>query len=93
MTLLSTMKSLNAIEKIGNAAVQELRLQKLRNGYPFMINCKELESIQCYLEYPDGKIFLVFLKKGARDFTVIRPLSLAEAKRLRNRYRLRNFQP
>jgi len=86
------MKSLKAIEKIGNDAVQELRLQKLRNGYPFMINCNELESNQCYLEYPDGKILLVFLKKGARDFTVIRPLTSAEARTLRYRYGLSNFR-
>ena len=87
------MKSLKAIEKIGNDAVQELRLQKLRDGHPFMINCNQLESNQCYLEYPDGNILLVFLKKGARDFTVIRPLSLGEARRLRDRYGLPNFQP
>jgi hypothetical protein len=87
------MTSLQAIEKIGNDAVQELRLQKLCNGHPFMINCNELEPSQCYLEYPHGNILLVFLKKGARDFTAIRTLSSAEAKRLRDRYRLPNFQP
>lgn len=87
------MTALQEIEKIGNDAVQELRRQKLRNGHPFMINCNALESNQCYLEYPDGKILLVFLKKGARDFTIIRTLSLADAKKLRDRYGLADFQP
>jgi hypothetical protein len=80
------MTALQTIEKIGNEAVQELRLQKLRSGHPFMINSKELESNQCYLEYPDGKIQLVFLKNAAREFTVIRTLSLAETESLRKKY-------
>ena len=82
------MTALQTIEKIGNEAVQELRLQKLRNGHPFMINSKELESNQCYLEYPDGKILLVYLKNGAREFTVIRTLSPTEAESLRKRFGL-----
>jgi len=36
-----------------------------------MINPKELEPNQCYLEYPDGSIRLVFLKEPAKEFTVI----------------------
>jgi hypothetical protein len=82
------MTALQSIEKIGNEAVQELRLQKLRNGHPFMINSKELESNQCYLEYPDGRILLVYLKNGAREFTMIRMLSSNEAESLRKRYGL-----
>jgi hypothetical protein len=80
------MTALQTIEKIGNEAVQELRLQKLRNGQPFMINSKELKSNQCYLEYPDGTIQLVFLKNAAREFTVIRTLSRPETESLRKRY-------
>lgn len=86
------MTTLQTIEKIGNEAVQELRLQKLRNGHPFMINSKELESNQCYLEYPDGKIQFVFLKNAAREFTVIRTLSLAETEALRKRYGFSSHQ-
>lgn len=86
------MTALQTIEKIGNEAVQELRLQKLRNGHPFMINSKELESNQCYLEYPDGKIQLVFLKNAAREFTIIRALSLAEAEALRKKYGFSSHQ-
>ena len=86
------MMTIQAIEKIGNDAVQELRLQKLRDEHPFMINCTELESNQCYLEYPDGNILLVFLKKGAREFTIIRTLSPAEAESLRKRYGLSSLQ-
>jgi len=86
------MTALQTIEKIGNEAVQELRLQKLRSGHPFMINSKELESNQCYLEYPDGKILLVFLKGSAREFTVIRTLSIAETEALRKRYGFSGLQ-
>jgi hydrogenase maturation factor HypF (carbamoyltransferase family) len=80
------MTALQIIEKIGNEAVQKLRLQKLRSGHPFMINSKDLESNQCYLEYSDGSIQLVFLKNAAKEFTVIRTLSDSEELSLRKRY-------
>ena len=82
------MTALQIIGKIGNEAVQKLRLQKLSSGHPFMINSKELESNQCYLEYPDGSIQLVFLKNAAKEFTVIRTLSPSEELSLRRRYGL-----
>jgi len=82
------MTSLQLIGNIGNEAVQKLRLQKLRSGHPFMINSKDLEPSQCYLEFPDGSIQLVFLKNAAREFTVIRTLSLPEETFLRKRYSL-----
>ena len=80
------MTLLQIIEKKGNDAVQRLRLQKLSSGQPFMINSTDLESRQCYLEYPDGSIQLVFLKYGAKEFTVIRTLSSSEELSLRARY-------
>ena len=83
------MTALQIIEKKGNDAVQRLRLQKLRSGYPFMINAKDLVPNQCYLEYPDGSIQLVFLKDlTAREFTAIRTLSISEELSLRRRYGL-----
>ena len=45
--------------------VKKLRMQKLKAGFPFMINMKELDTSQCYLEYPNGSI-----KLGRRDFRV-----------------------
>ena len=86
------MTVLQTIEKIGTEAVQELRLQKLCNGHPFMINSKELESNQCFLEYPNGKILLVFLKNAAREFTAIRTLSPAEAESLRKKHGFPSLQ-
>lgn len=80
------MTALQTIEQIGNIAVQKLRLQKLRSGNPFMINSKELEPNQCYLEYPDGTIQLVYLKNAAKDFTVIRALSASEEEVIRLKY-------
>ncbi len=82
------MATLQNIEKKGTAAVKRLRSQKLAKGLPFMINSKELPSTQCYLEYPNGSIQLVALSKNARDFDVIRELSLQEIKRLRVRFKL-----
>ena len=80
------MTALQTIEQIGNKAVQKLRLQKLRGGHPFMINSKELEPNQCFLEYPDGTIQLVYLKNAAKDFTVIRTLSDSEEEVIRLKY-------
>jgi hydrogenase maturation factor HypF (carbamoyltransferase family) len=82
------MTALQIIEKTGNEAVQKLRLQKLRSGRPFMINSKDLESNQCYLEYPDGSIQLVFLENAAKEFTMIRTLSPSEELALRSRFGL-----
>lgn len=82
------MTALQTIGKIGNEAVQKLRMQKFVNGRPFMINSKDLETNQCYLEYPDGKIQLVFLKNAAKEFTVIRTLSPSEEQSLRKKYGL-----
>jgi len=82
------MTALQIIENIGNRAVQKLRIQKLRSGHPFMVNSKDLEPNQCYLEYPDGSIQLVFLKNAAKEFTVIRTLSPSEELSLRSRYGL-----
>lgn len=80
------MTALQIIEKKGRDAVKELRLQKFRNGYPFMINSNELEPRQCYFEFPDGTIQLAYLKNSAREFTMIRKLSTAEAQALRAKY-------
>ena len=80
------MMELRTIGKKGTEAVKKLRLQKLINGHPFMINSNDLISNQCYLEYPDGSIKLVTIKKNARDFNIIRELSTTEANTLRIRY-------
>jgi hypothetical protein len=81
-----TMTALQIIEKKGRDAIKELRLQKLRDGYPFMINSDDLEPRQCYFEFPDGTIQLAYLQNSAREFTMIRKLSAAEAEALREKY-------
>jgi hypothetical protein len=80
MTLLQTMG------KIGTDAVKELRLQKLRNGLPFVINSIDLEPNQFYYEFPDGVIQLACLKEEAKEFTLLRKLSAAEEQALRVKY-------
>lgn len=80
------MKDLKKIEQQGTEAVKKMRRQKLDAGLPFMINSKDLSSNQCYLEYPSGIIKLVSIKSSARDFDVIRELTISEAQSLRHRY-------
>lgn len=63
--------------------VKQLRLRKLSSGQPFLIYSEALPERQGYLEYPDGRIYLVTLQLGARDFTLLRELSLSEANTLR----------
>ncbi len=82
------MVTLQNIENKGTTAVKRLRSEKLAKGLPFMINSKELPSSQCYLEYPNGSIQLVALSKNARDFDVIRELSLQENRQLRTKFGL-----
>jgi hypothetical protein len=79
------------LEKSGNDAIRKLRLEKLRKGFPFMINSKELPSSQCYLEYPTGKITLVSLPEGSMDFILIRELTLQESSQIRQKFHLEIF--
>ncbi len=79
------------IEQSGTDAVRQLRLQKLQNGRPFMINSRDLPANQCYLEYPDGHIVLAALLNHARDFDIIRVLSEKEGAILRMKYNLSHF--
>lgn len=81
------MNNLVYIGQKGTEAVRRLRKQKLDNGYPFMINSKELLSNQCYLEFPDGSIKLASIKKSSRDFDIIRELDTQETRRIRERFR------
>jgi len=82
------MTAIQEIERTGTEAVKRLRMRKLQNGHPFMINSKDLPGNQCYLEYPDGSIALVTIVKSAKDFTVIRTLSPSEQNNLRAKYNL-----
>ncbi len=85
------MDDAKLLSQIGTNAVRQLRLDKLRQGQPFMINSKELPFNQCYLEYPNGSIVLTTLSKSARDFDVIRELSSLEASVIRNRFGLKEL--
>jgi hypothetical protein len=78
-----------AIKKISSnrngIVVKKLRDQKLRAGLPFMINIKELDSNQCYLEYPNGIIKLVSIVPSTRDINVVKELKTSDANNLRKR--------
>lgn len=80
--------SIRQLENAGSKAVRKLREKKLRKGIPFMINCNELPSHQCYLEYSDGSINLVTLNASRTDFVVIKKLTTNEMKRLRKKFKL-----
>lgn len=53
-----------------------------------MINSRELPTNTCYLEYPDGSIKLMTAKRNARNFMLIRILSEAENKQIREKFGL-----
>lgn len=82
------MRELEKIAQKGTEAVKRLRLETLRNGYPFMINSKDLPGNQSYFEYPDGSLALVALSKSTKDFTIIRTLLQTEADNIREKYNL-----
>ena len=82
------MTRIQEIERKGTAAVKRLRMKKLQNGHPFMINSKDLPGNQCYLEYPNGSMVLVSIVKSARQFTIIRKLSNLEENKIRVRFNL-----
>ena len=82
------MSHIKTLGKTGTRAVRTLRASKLRSGYPFMINTRELPSNQCYLEFPGGKIVLVTLSKSTREFTALRELSYDENIQLRKKFDL-----
>lgn len=73
---------------VAAVAVRRLRINKLRSGQPFLIYSEDLPTRHAYLEFPEGKILLVTLKKGEHDFTTIRELSSEENKAIRNRLNL-----
>jgi len=76
------------LEAAGSNAVKKLRLKKLSNGLPFMINSGELPNDQCYLEYPNGTIKLVKISKSTHDFIMIKELSQKESASIRHKYHL-----
>lgn len=76
------------LSKVGTDAVKRLRVQKLSEGFPFMINSNDLPLGQCYLEYPNGKIVLSTLSSESRDFVMIRELTYAEGQELRMKFDL-----
>ena len=82
------MTKLQNISEKGNFAVRQLRQQKFRAGQPFMIYSKELPTDQIYLELPNGVIHVARIKKGERDFLVLRDLNQGEANSLRIKYKL-----
>lgn len=80
------MSTVKISSRKGTNAVKRLREQKLKNGFPFMINAKELSSNECYFEYPNGRIKLITVVHSSRTIDVIRELTLNEATHLRKRF-------
>ncbi len=76
------------LEKAARMAIITLRRNKLKMGFPFMINTHVLPSDQCYLEYPNGTIKIVTINRSINDFKVISELSLEESNLLRKKFRL-----
>lgn len=77
------MKNKDEIEAKARLAILELRREKRKKGYPFMINSSTLQDYQCWLEYPSGEIHLVELSKSRTDFDIVKVLSIKESNALR----------
>jgi hypothetical protein len=67
------------LEERVRIAILDLRREKHKKGYPFMINSSTLPSHQCWLEYPSGEIYLVELSKSRMDFDIVKVLSIEES--------------
>jgi len=72
------------IQESVTVAILQLRKDTHAKGFPFMINTVDLPTHQCYLEYPDGSIRLVYAKNN--DFADVRKLSKREQKIIREKY-------
>jgi hypothetical protein len=82
------MTEAKELERLGTDAVRRLRINKLKEGHPFMISSKDLPIDQCYFEYANGKIILVSFTSGSHDFTTLRELTDQESAALRYKHEL-----
>lgn len=81
-------KIVEELEQLGTAAVKQLRISRLKKGFPFMISSRTLPSDQSYLEFPEGRIIIVTYTRNAKDFTELRELSSHEISSVREKYDL-----
>lgn len=81
-------KVVEELEQLGTKAVRQLRISRLKRGFPFMISSRNLPSDQSYLEFPEGKIIIVTYTRNAKDFTELRELSRHEIRKVRQQYDL-----
>ena len=77
------MNSIDELKAISNTAVRRLRLQKLKNGKPFLVWSRELPQNQSYMEFPDHSIKIVTLSADSKSFTIIQQLEESQAQILR----------
>jgi hypothetical protein len=80
--------TIKQLEKAGRNAVMELRKNKLRMGFPFMINTEDLPAKQFYLEYPNGYIRLAAIRKDKLDYEILDELTMKESDSLRKKYKI-----
>ena len=74
-----------------NGAIVQLRKQKHKAGFPFMITDEEeLLENQAYMEYADGHIDIVEFSKDYRDYKSLKTLNEQESFFLRQKYNLEN---
>lgn len=79
---------LKRLQQSGNKALRHLREKKLKNGLTFMINSGKLAPDQCFIEHPDGSIWLVSLNRKISDFETIKKYSLEESNAIRREFKL-----
>jgi hypothetical protein len=82
------MSRIEQLEQLGTSAVRQLRISRLKRGFPFMISSRSLPADQSYLEYPEGKITIVTYTRNAKEFTELRELSREETSKVRDQFEL-----
>lgn len=76
------------LEKAGRNALMQVRKNKFRMGFPFMINTNDLPSKQFYLEYADGHIKLAVIKEDKLDYKILAELTIMESDKIRKNIKL-----
>lgn len=77
------------VRKTIGSALTELRKEKHRSGFPFMVVDKlVLPDSQAFMEYQDGKVEIVEFTSDYNDYHVVKVLDHNDAMDFRLKYHL-----
>lgn len=82
------MGSIEELKEVSSTVVRRLRMQKLKNGKPFLLWSDKLPKDQSYLEYPDRSIKVVKVSADLKSFTVVHELTAVQQQAIRHEFNL-----